>query len=61
MHGSGGAEYVVFRNSNVLCRWNFEASAGPATRGCGTGREAAGSLSATIVGPQGPSYIELRW
>jgi hypothetical protein len=61
VHGSGSGEYVVFRNSNVLCRWTFDASAGPATRGCGGTNVASGSLSATILGPQGPSYIELRW
>jgi hypothetical protein len=61
VHGSGSGEYVVFRKSNVLCRLNFSASDGPATRGCGNGPQAEGSLSGTISGPQGPSYIHLRW
>ncbi|CAM3587952.1 hypothetical protein KIPE111705_15645 [Kibdelosporangium persicum] len=59
VHGSGSAEWVVFSGDRVACRLNFSASAPPQSWVCSN--VAGGYLSASVLGPQGPSNIGLRW
>jgi hypothetical protein len=59
VHGSGGAEWVVFSNDRLACRSNFDASSGPRSWVCNN--VPAGYLTASVAGPAGPSNIGLRW
>ncbi|MCE7002242.1 hypothetical protein LWC34_05280 [Kibdelosporangium philippinense] len=59
VHGSGGAEWVVFSGDRLACRTNFAAGDPPRSWVCNN--VPAGHLQASVSGPAGPSNIGLRW
>ncbi|MBP2328378.1 hypothetical protein JOF56_008763 [Kibdelosporangium banguiense] len=59
VHGRGGAEAVLYSNGRTICRYPFDAVAGPQSWYCNG--VPAGFIEASVVGPAGPSNIGVRW
>ncbi|MDI5980693.1 hypothetical protein [Amycolatopsis magusensis] len=59
VHGVGIGRWYVWGPNGYSCTDTFHASAGPGSWVCHNAP--AGTYSALVEGPQGPSSIGLRW